>query len=129
MALEVFDFPYHLFETVNPESGFRGQFGNSYIFTAAPSAPDQRVFKLSFPAMKWFVDADGVVDATQNPQYNMKALIDFYHLHRLHESFQYNHPVYGTLVVKFNKPLVEPKGEIGENGVVRNVEIELIEIP
>lgn len=128
MTLEDFDFPYHKFETINPESGTRIQFGNSYVFTAEPDASDQRRFKLYFTGMKFFTDGSGDVDATQNPQRNMKALIDFYQDHKLHESFNYTHPVYGELVVKFYKPLPEPKGVTGGTGVVEDFEVELLEI-
>ena len=127
--MEEFEFPYHTIETVNPESGFRGQFGNSYIFTAEPTAPDQRTFKLGFTGMKYFLNSGGNLDSTINADRNMKTLIDFYHEHKLHKNFLYNHPVYGMLTVKFNKPLPEPK-TIGTGFmVVGEFEVELIEIP
>ncbi len=129
MALELFDFPFHSFETQNPESGFRGQFGGSYVFTSPPIDPDQRIFKLTFAAMQYFTDQNDDIDNSVNPRYNMKTLTDFYIDHKLHKSLQYYHPVHGTLEVKFNKPLVEPKGKKGGTGVVENVQVELIEIP
>lgn len=129
MALELFDFPYHTFSTENPESGFRGQMGNSYVFTSAPTDPDQRKFVLAFPTMSFFLDADGIVSSTIKPQQNIYTLILFYQRHKLHKSFQYNHPLYGLLEVKFQKPLIEPAGIPGGNGVVNPFTIELIEIP
>lgn len=126
--METFDFPYHSCSVKNPESGFRGQFGNSYTFTAEPSAPDQRVLVLKFPVLKYFVTA-GVVDETVQPEINMKALIDFYQVHKMHTSFHYTHPVHGMLEVKFNKPLEEPSVELGSDGACLNVEVELLEIP
>ena len=129
MALEDFDFPYHTFETVNPETGFRGKFGGSYLFTAVPDSPDQRTFKLGFAAMKFFTNPDNSLNSETEPAINMKRLIDFYQEHKLHKTFNYDHPVYGVLEVKFHKPLPEPKGVIGGMGVVESFEIELIEIP
>jgi len=129
MALQTFDFPYHLYETVNPETGFRGQFGGSYVFTATPDAPDQRLFKLTFEAMKFFTNEDGSINVTLEPEINMKRLIDFYSEHKLHTTFQYQHPIHGLMVVKFNKPVPEPKGLKGGGGVVEGFEVELIEIP
>lgn len=129
MALESFDFMYHRLETLNPESGFRAQFGGSYLVTAAPDAPDMRVFKLAMTGMQFFLDSEGIIDETQTPDRNMKRLINFYHTHKLHKSFLYSHNVHGVVEVKFNKPLPEPKGVVGGFGVVEDFEIELIEIP
>lgn len=129
MALELFDFPYHVVETENPESGTRGQFGNSYVFTAPPTDPDQRLFTLTFAAMKFYVDDDGDIDATVNLKTNMKTLIDFYHQHKTYASFQYNHPVHGLMEVKFYTPLTEPPGIPGGNGVVTEFSVQLVEIP
>lgn len=50
-----FNFPYHTQSTEYPESGTRVQLGNSYVFTAPPSGPDMRRFRLSFPTMLYIV--------------------------------------------------------------------------
>lgn len=124
-----FDFPYHTVETENPESGFRGQFGNSYVFTSAPTAPDQRLFTLNFPMMKYFVDETGRVTDLVNPQLNMYALIKFYQNYKMHKSFVYNHVVHGNLLVKFYKPLKEPEVIAGGFGATKSFTIQLIEVP
>jgi hypothetical protein len=129
MPLETFNFPYHTFNTENPESGFRGTLGGSYVFTAEPTDPDQRKFILNFPTMKYFTDEDGVVDETINPTLNMFALTKFYLAHKMYKSFHYTHPVHGLLEVKFNKPLVEPDVLVGGGGAVKSFTVELIEIP
>lgn len=126
--METFNFPYHTFETINPESGVRVQMGGGYLFNAAPDSPDQRTFKLAFEGMKYYVDSLGEADETIEPTKNMKAISEFYRAHRMHVTFLYDHPVYGLLEVKFNKPLVEPKGKKGGSGVVEAFEIELLEI-
>ncbi len=129
MALEVFNFPYHLFETINPDTGYRGQFGGSYVFAAEADSPDQRQFKLTFEAMKFYTDQAGVIDDATDPLTNMMILINFYKTHKLHASFTYDHPVYGVVEVKFNKPLPEPNGIKGGDGVVGSFVVELVEIP
>ena len=129
MALDTFNFPYHTFETQNPQSGVNLQLGGSYVFTTPPTDPDQRVFTLNFPAMIYFVGEDGFPDSVTEPTKNMKTLSDFYRNHKLHASFLYPHPVYGTLEVKFAKPLKEPKVADGGRGVVRDITVELVEIP
>lgn len=129
MALETFNFPYHTVETTNPESGYRGQFGGSYIFTTPPTDPDQRQFTLHFKAMQYFTNIDGDLDPFINATYNMKALSDFYGVHKLWKSFLYNHPVHGLLECKFYKPLKEPEGLEGGFGATKEFTVELVEIP
>lgn len=129
MALEVFDFDKHSFETENPESSLRVQLGGSYTFTAPPTDPDQRTITLDFAAMKYFLNEDGSLNDVNNPSINMFRLIKFYQRHKMYKSFQYNHPVHGLMEVKFNKPLKEPAVLSGGFGVVKAFSIELIEIP
>lgn len=129
MALELFNFPYHRTETENPESGFRGQMGSSYVFTTPPTDPDQRKFTLSFPGQQYFLNNLDQVDETILPERNMFALIKFYQRHKLYKSFQYVHPVHGMMEVKFSKPLKEPEAIEGGNGVTKEFTIELVEIP
>ncbi len=129
MALQVFNFPYHTVETENPDSSFRGQFGGSYVFTSPPTDPDQRLFNLNFPTMKFYVDAEGAIDNAINPLINMMKLIEFYQFHKLHQSFQYTHPVHGLMEVKFNKPLKEPEGIANGDGAVKEFSVQFVEIP
>lgn len=129
MALETFDYPYHAFVTDNPDSGLRVQFGGSYIFSAPPTDPDQRIFTLSFNGMQFFTDGLGDLDDSIEPQKNMFNLIKFYQRHKLYKSFKYQHPVHGLLEVKFNKPLKEEAVLAGGYGVIKEFSVELIEIP
>lgn len=126
--MALFPFTYFEIETKNPESGYRGQFGNSYVFTSQPNAPDQRIFNLTFPALKYY-SINGSLSSSLNEENNMLALIEFYQDHKLHKSFDFEHPLYGSLKVKFNKPLVEKPAQKGSNGVVIDQEVELIEVP
>lgn len=129
MALETFNFPYHLFSTQNPESGLRISLGNNYTFTSPSESPDQRSFTLRFAAMQFFLDSEGNIDENEEPEINMMTLIRFYQAHKLHKSFIYPHPIHGELEVKFNSPLNEVEGIPNGNGVTQPVEIQLIEIP
>lgn len=117
-------------ETVYPESSVRLQFGKSWTFTAPPDAPDQRTFKLYLTGMKYYVDENKVIDEETNASINNLAVLDnFYQEVRMYTWFNFNHPVYGTLVCSFNKPLTIPKGVEGGNGVVEDFEVELLEQP
>lgn len=127
--METFNFPYHRFRTEYPESGNRVQLGNSYLFTAPPSGPDMRKFILTFPAMRYYTLTDGLtIDLSASPTQNMAVLEAFYNNHKLHKSFLYPHPVYGNKEVKFYSPLKIPEGTRGGNGLIEDIQIELLEV-
>lgn len=128
--MEEFDFDYHVPTTEYPESGDRLVLGGSYMYTAAPIAPDQRIITLHFTEMRNYCHPiTGVPDSTVNPAINFYRLELFYQEHRLFRSFNYRHPQYGMLVVKFNKPLKTPKMVEGQPGVLQGFTVELIEQP
>lgn len=121
---------YFTWTTRYPDSGLRVVFGNSYNYTAGPTAPDQRVFLLKLQAMQYFLQPDGVtLNTVTEPVRNLAALEAFYQEHKLHKAFDFNHPVYGLLSVKFNRPLEIPEGIPGGNGVYELIEVELLEQP
>lgn len=127
--MAVFPCTYFTIQTRYPESGIRVQFGNSYQYDVAPSAPDQRIFTLNLPGMQYFLDGGGAIDLTPEPGRNMAVLEDFYNTHKRAVSFTFNHPVLGALNCKFNRPLEIPSGIPGGGGVLNDVTVELIEIP
>lgn len=128
--MQTFNYALHKVETQYPESSIRVQFGKSWQFAAKPDAPDQRVFKLTFSGFKYYIDENGQVEAETNEFVNnLYSLELFYQSVRLYEKFVYPHPVYGNVVVRFNKPLLVPKGVHGGNGVVEDFTIEFVEQP
>ena len=126
--MEIFNWPYFVIKTRYPESTIRFQFGRSYLFAVPPTSPDQRAFDLRFPTLVYFEDA-GVLDLVTQPDINLGRLESFYNRHKMYKSFNFNHPVHGSLVCKFNKPLEIPEGIPGGNGAVEEVTLEFIEIP
>lgn len=127
--MAVFEFPYHTVSTEHPVSGVQMQLGNSYEYASEPTAPDQRIFHLQFAVMKYYKNPEGEVDATINPELNIKALSDFYEVHKLWKTFDYPHPVYGTVKVRFSKPLVIPKGAPGGGGAHFDIALTFKEQP
>lgn len=126
--MEIFPALYFTYSTRYPESGSRLQFARSYTYTVEAEAPDQRTFMLDLEGMQYFVFADGRLDDVSHPERNMAVLEAFYSRHRLALSFLFNHPVYGELRCKFNRPLEVPPGVKGGNGVLETLNVELIEI-
>ena len=128
--MEEFDFDYHICVITYPESGSRLQLGNSWVFTAAPTAPDQRTLTLSFPGMRVFWDAGAnAPDAVTLPKLNIWRLEQFYLRHRMWKRFNYRHPQHGMMVVTFNKPFTTPKKSEGMAGFVDGFEIDFLEHP
>lgn len=128
--METFDFDYHTPITRYPESGNRLQLGGSYMFSSEPTSPDQRVIVLHFAGMRNFCHpVTGVPDLTKMPAINFYRLEKFYQDHKLWRDFNYTHPQYGLLVVKFNKPLETPKAIPGLRGWVEAFSVELLEQP
>lgn len=127
--MAVFPCEYFTFTTKYPESGTRVQLGGSYMFTAPPSAPDQRIFTLTLAGMQYFVNANGSINTALYPSRNMAVLEQFYNDHKLYLTFDFTHPVLGAVKCKFNRPLEIPKGIPGGNGVLEEFDIELVEMP
>lgn len=127
--MDNFDFDYHVVKTQWPDNAEKMQFGNSYMFTSKPRGPAQRLFILTFPGMKRYLNSDGSMDATTNPKLNYTRLENFYAAHQCWASFNYSHPVYGTLVVKFAKPLADPDPIPEGDGALGAFEIQLLEQP
>ena len=119
---------YFKYATKYPQSGTRLELARSYVFTSEAEAPDQRIFSLSLSGMQYFV-VGGQLSAAPHPERNMKVLEDFYIEHRLSKSFTLDHPLYGEVVCKFNKPLEIPEGVSGGDGFLPTCEVELLEIP
>lgn len=127
--MAIFDFPMHRVATEHPESGPRMQFGDSYMYTAEPTAPDQRIFKLKFPILKYFLGPGDVISLTIQPAINLARLYAFYLEHKTWKSFTYPHPVFGDVQVKFNKPLSIPEGIPQGDGAHADISLEFIEQP
>lgn len=127
--MATFPCTYFTYQTKYPASGSRIQLGNSYVFSAPPTAPDQRTFTLKLNGLQYFVTTGGLVDLTQSPERNAAVLEAFYVTHKLFQTFVFNHPVLGALDCKFNRPLEIPEGLPGGNGVLNPFDVELIEIP
>lgn len=126
--MATFPATYYQTSTKYPNSGTRIQMGRSYTYTAPQVSPDQRIFTLSLAGMQYFV-TNNVIDLTVSTERNMAVLDAFYREHLLYKSFDFNHPVYGIILCKFNQPLEIPKGIPGGNGVLEPFTVELIEIP
>ena len=131
MALPVFPSLIHKVpEVIYPNSSVQVQFGGGYTFAAPPSAPDQRIFRLYFTGMRWYLsDADdGTIDyETRADADNVGVLDQFYQSVRQWGNFTYNHSIYGALTVKFKNPLSLPTFD-KDLWVLQDFQVDLLEI-
>lgn len=127
--MATFPATYFTVQTKYPQSGSRVQLGNSYLYTAPPVAPDQRTFIVNLQGMTYFVNANGTLNTTTQTGRNMAVFEQFFLDHKLYLTFQFPHPVYGTVNCKFSQPLQIPEGIPGGSGMLPPFEVELIEIP
>lgn len=126
MALETFPFVNHTPTHAYPK-GDSFKFGKGYEFSSSPQLPLQRRFKLKFNALIWYGPTDNTTDAVNNA----KNFDEFYARNLTHKKFNYVHPVFGTLIVKFapDIPFEMPSSLPGANGVTEGFEITLVEQP
>ena len=66
-TLSIFDFIHTAYDTY-PASSVKVQFGNGYQFSSVASGADQIITTLKFAAMKYWLNMDGVPDATLGPK-------------------------------------------------------------
>lgn len=132
MSMETFDFPIHTESTVYNDQDRNLKMGGGWDYQVEPVINDPRTFVLTFDALKWITktEANGqlVVDVHQEYNVNAGRLDKFYAVHRLYKPFWYQHPKYGMVKVRFEKPLALPSPVKNSGGVVQNVAVHLIEI-
>lgn len=100
---------------------------NGWLFSARPTSPMQRRFRLVVHGLRWYLNTDDTYDATTNPTINARALENFYSAHEMWDPFIFPHPHLGNLVVKFAAPLNVPAGQKDGGGLLEPLEIMLVE--
>lgn len=116
-------------ETEYTEFASSTNLGSSYQFSLKVEAPSLRAFNVVVPVLRYYQNHDGSLDITYNKDTNMAWVDWMYNIHKLDRYFLFNHPVYGTLKVRFKEPLKVPKGLKGGQACVESLELRLIEIP
>jgi hypothetical protein len=129
MTLPVIDIKYSAATIQWPDNGFRVQFGNSYVFAAAPTSPPPRTLSVTVNGKRAYAKSDGTADDNAALDENVLNLVAFYASVQLWRSFTYVDPLLGSLTVKFNKPLQLPAVMPGGNGVYPPITLELMEQP
>lgn len=131
--MENFDnFMLHKVKTEYQPNGFSVAFGGGYSFDTDGGYPPLKKFTLTFTGYQYYlkeVNGVEVVDKEKNiDKNNMGALEDFYLRHLTYKNFEYNHPVYGKVIVRFSEPLVIPEGIPEGRGILNDFNVVLKEV-
>jgi len=124
----VFDFPRHQLEIQYAPEGVNIPLGGGYQLRVRPAKPEARTLTLSFATMLRRLTPAGKLDWQTLPGDNLNRLEYFYSLHRNTETFWYEHPLCGRLLVRFAGELVSPQGIPRGNGWTEPVMVRLMEV-
>lgn len=123
------DFMLHQCSTEYVSQGFTVEMGDGYTFATDGKSPVVRRLSLTFRGYKWYMNEDGTVDTETNKNINnMGALRDFWMKHLTHKQFIYRHPTEGDLKVRFNCNFKNPEPLATGFSVVKDFQLELIEM-
>lgn len=102
--------------------------GSSYQFSRSSDVPDLRYFNVTIPTMRFYFHPDGSFNLDYERATNLAWLEWMYNVCKLSKPFLFDHPVHGTLSVRFAEPLQIPKGIEGGHSCVEAITVRLVEI-
>jgi len=125
--METFNFcPERYVPETLPRDPVSGMSMNGWNFSARPTTPYQRRFKLTLFGLRWYLNGAGRWDVTTDPFFNARRLEEFYEAHETWNPFHFEHQHFGPLVCRFSAAVVIPKGEVNSGGQIAPVEIQLV---
>lgn len=126
--MDIFDFaPDRNVPETLPRDAASGMTMNGWNFSARPTTPYQRTYRVTLHGMRWYTHpVTGLWDVTTNRFFNARRLEEFYERHETWDPFTWYHQHFGELTVRFKNPLTVPKGEINSGGLIPAFEMQLI---
>ena len=114
--------------TLPPDVGNGFTSNTGWNFSARPTAPYQRRFKVKLYGLRWHIDeATGLYDVDETPNVNARVLEIFYAQHQTWRPFAFDHPHLGPMTCRFATPVQVPEGVENGGGHIDAVEVTLIE--
>jgi hypothetical protein len=110
-----------------PPDPVKGISMNGWTFTAKPTIPYQRKWKVTLHGMKWFLQSNGLFDTTTQPMINARRLELFYQSNGVWDNFSWTHPHLGALTCRFDAAVAVPAGIPNSGGLIEAFEITLVE--
>ena len=139
---KTFNFPLHHVVHQYP-AGDQVQFGRGWSHASEPDLPIQRSFILKFSAMTyvknpytglWLRNGDtrpAPVEQAALDKLKTRSIIcldDFYNEHKLHKKFNYNHFLFGNLVVRFSQAFQIPSPLDSAKNIHNDIPTESFEV-
>lgn len=130
MAENFDNFMHHVREVERLQNVTSIKLGNGYSYISKPTSPMLKKFKLHFTGFRYYFKEDGNIDYEENKNLNnVGALSSFYDTMNMWDTFVYNDEEFGSVLVRFSKPLGPLKQKKGSQfGVVEDFEVELEEV-
>lgn len=100
---------------------------NGWTFSAKPTVPYVRKFRLTLHGMRWYLQGNGLFDVTTNPSFNARRLEAFYEANGTWDNFAYAHPHFGTMQCRFASAVSIPEGLPNSGGLIDGFQVELIQ--
>ena len=123
------DFMVHSRKVYHSSTSSDIDLGGGYTLLVKGNSPPRLKWELKFSGWKWYLKEDGTVDLdTKRTVNNFGRLLDFYNRHDITQEFIYNDPVHGKKLVRFQEPMTEPEVYPGSQGVLKDFQIDLIEV-
>lgn len=105
----------------------QGMSMNGWQFSARPTVPYQKKFKVTLYGMKWFLNpTTDLYDAATQPEINARALEIFYETHGTWAPFYWKHPHLGDLLVRFSAKVDVPEGLVNSDGTIDKFDVNFI---
>lgn len=100
---------------------------NGWTFSAKPTVPYVRKFKITLYGMRWYLQTSGLFDSTTDPTFNARRLEAFYEANGTWDNFTYVHPHFGSMQCRFSGALTIPAALPNSAGLIDGFQVELIQ--
>lgn len=127
--MAVFNFcPNSLVPVMLPRDPTSAVTMNGWVFSAKPTTPYIKTYKITLHGLRWFLNSDGTFNSTLSPTINAKALELFYEEHETWKPFDWTHPHLGiSKQYRFLEKVSVPAGISNSDGLIEPLDIKIIE--
>lgn len=127
--MDTFDFcPKSLVPEMLPREQASVVTMNGWTFSAKPTTPFVKSYRLTLYGLRWFLDNNDYFDDSTNPTINASRLENFYQQHELWKPFLWTHPHTGVeKAYRFKTPVTVPKALPNSGGLIDALEVQIIE--
>jgi len=116
------------YKSTRANLNFDGSYQYSTPRAALKPYTDIRLITVTVPVMRYYFGSQGQLLTDYERSTNFAWLEWMYNIHKTVKTFLFDHPIYGTLKVRFAEPLKVPKGIKGGQAALEGVQFTLAEV-